>query len=1281
MKKIIKKTLTMLTIFAFLFTSYANSIYAFDNTIGPIKRSQAQDAANPSDANGTYYGQRYKFDTGNNQTVFCSLYSRDFSDNHNTYTLNDDWTEPVRAGVAYILTAFNFNNITLATFNNYSAEQKTTFLEKNLQVTLTINKFLLESGAGTGENKVDGKDPEIFMDENSKAILQAAKTERDHVSALVVNNQPNPTVKIDLVETYNTTYNPASDDPNYNTPPTATYKVTSNRITSDLKVTVGKGQYGIPADISFKVFKSTDGINYSEVTTITNNSSNYDITFESTHVTTNYPEGYIRLKMIDNRGDKSRSIITSPSLSASASVSYNIARNYSSGDDYQKVTPNHTEEVKENANFGRSMLVKGSSEPEFPKLKIRKIESASNNPLQGAKIKISNQTTSEVITKEDTGDNGETEIIDLDEGKYCVTEIKAPSGYKLNDTPHCFEVKMESQGGTNTITVTKDDNNDNTIVYDNNSQNPLITVTLEDTPNEIKIQKINKDGDPVSGATLKLYKVNLPEPTLIREWNTEESAETFNKLDAGKYYIEETKAPNGYKLNSLRKYFNITGTEKNTITVNFTNFKTKIAIRKVDENSQQLSGATLQIKDENGTIIVPSISTGTDTIIKGVLSINTPYILEEVTPPSGYAKADPIKFHLNNSGQVVIDEGEEAADSVTVILTNKKNTVKVDKKDQYATTGDSLTGAKLQLQKLNATTNQYETVNLEKTTINNETILTPTTNTGTNYESWTTTASPFTIKGLEPGQYRIKEIQAPPGYQLQSEEDYIKFTVENDGKVKLNGQDKTDKTINVTNKKSEVVITKTDKDGHPLANAELQLQKKKTNGEYEVVKLATYTYGTNNSNEGLIKSDDGNETWTTNGSEQKIFKLEDGDYQVVEITPPPGFHKNNGDPIRFSIANGVVTTENSNGDKKITITNLRNKITISKLDKNGNNLAGAELQLQKLNETTNKYEIVKLKDVNGALIYDENGTIESWETTEQDRNIYKLVTGKYKIVELKSPDGYVIGKDISFEVNDEGNVIMDNESIDDNKIKVENTKNYISISKTDINGNKLKGAVLQLLDSNNNVVKLRKYGTTGLMVDENGTIESWETKESAQTIYRLPEGKYKVKEIKAPEGYVLTDEVFEFEVVENGVIKVNNKKSSTLLMSNDKTKVYISKQDITNSQELVGATLVLTDESGTEIETWVSESEPHLIEGLVPGTYTLTETIAPEGYTKSEETITFTIDENGALSGNTIMYNTPIPDVEETFAAQSLLFTLIGIVLVGSGVGLYIYGIKKKKEI
>ena len=90
--------------------------------------------------------------------------------------------------------------------------------------------------------------------------------------------------------------------------------------------------------------------------------------------------------------------------------------------------------------------------------------------------------------------------------------------------------------------------------------------------------------------------------------------------------------------------------------------------------------------------------------------------------------------------------------------------------------------------------------------------------------------------------------------------------------------------------------------------------------------------------------------------------------------------------------------------------------------------------------------------------------------------------------------------------------------------------------------------------------------------------------------------------------------------------------------------------------------------------------EPHLLEGLKPGTYTITEVTSPDGYTKNEEKVTFTVDKNGAVSGNTIMYNTPIPEVPSTLSTQSLIILVSGIVLIGAGVGLYIYGIKKKKE-
>lgn len=86
--------------------------------------------------------------------------------------------------------------------------------------------------------------------------------------------------------------------------------------------------------------------------------------------------------------------------------------------------------------------------------------------------------------------------------------------------------------------------------------------------------------------------------------------------------------------------------------------------------------------------------------------------------------------------------------------------------------------------------------------------------------------------------------------------------------------------------------------------------------------------------------------------------------------------------------------------------------------------------------------------------------------------------------------------------------------------------------------------------------------------------------------------------------------------------------------------VSISKQDITNKKELPGATLVVKDYDGNIIEEWVSTNEPHLINNLKPGIYTLTETIAPNGYILSDETITFTVKEDGSIT-KVVMYNTP----------------------------------------
>ena len=82
--------------------------------------------------------------------------------------------------------------------------------------------------------------------------------------------------------------------------------------------------------------------------------------------------------------------------------------------------------------------------------------------------------------------------------------------------------------------------------------------------------------------------------------------------------------------------------------------------------------------------------------------------------------------------------------------------------------------------------------------------------------------------------------------------------------------------------------------------------------------------------------------------------------------------------------------------------------------------------------------------------------------------------------------------------------------------------------------------------------------------------------------------------------------------------------------------IEISKQDIATKKELPGATLEVKDKDGKVIDTWVSTGEVHTIKYIIAGTYTLTETIAPEGYELSKEVVTFTVKEDGTTETMTV---------------------------------------------
>ena len=208
------------------------------------------------------------------------------------------------------------------------------------------------------------------------------------------------------------------------------------------------------------------------------------------------------------------------------------------------------------------------------------------------------------------------------------------------------------------------------------------------------------------------------------------------------------------------------------------------------------------------------------------------------------------------------------------------------------------------------------------------------------------------------------------------------------------------------------------------------------------------------------------------------------------------------------------------------------------------------------------------------------------------------------------------------------------------------------ILKVDADTNKaLAGAKLQLTNSNGKIIK------------------TWTTTTSAEKFTNLAAGTYTLKETSAPKGYVKSTEKLVFKVDSNGKLTdANGKTIEKVVFTNKKevikTGVKISKQDITNKKELPGATLTIKDSNGKVVKEFVSGKEATYFE-LEPGNYTLTEKIAPEGYILSDETITFTVKEDGTIE-TVVMYNTPNGkeiEVENTASFKTITSTIIGLVI------------------
>lgn len=222
--------------------------------------------------------------------------------------------------------------------------------------------------------------------------------------------------------------------------------------------------------------------------------------------------------------------------------------------------------------------------------------------------------------------------------------------------------------------------------------------------------------------------------------------------------------------------------------------------------------------------------------------------------------------------------------------------------------------------------------------------------------------------------------------------------------------------------------------------------------------------------------------------------------------------------------------------------------------------------------------------------------------------------GEYIVREIEAPTGYILS-DESYPVT----VCEDGQTI---TVRTVNKPITVEVSKIDVYGEELIGAEMQLENA------------------EGEIIDEWISNGTNHVVTELPAGDYTLKEIAAPDGYVIATDI-RFTVDVHGNVTVENVDATAVsengnplvVMIDDTTKVQISKQDITTGEELPGAKLQVIDKDGEIVEEWVSTTESHFIEAeLISGErYTLHETAAPDGYVIAND-VEFTVNSNGTVT-------------------------------------------------
>ena len=872
----------------------------------------------------------------------------------------------------------------------------------------------------------------------------------------------------------------------------------------------------------------------------------------------------------------------------------------------------------------------------------QKLKGAVYSVYAGADIKAADGTLiykKGALVKDNlvTGDDGSVTLKDLYLGTYTVTETKAPDNYVCKGESKNVELVYAGQ----TVEVQT-----GSATFLNERQKAAVRVEKQDEETK----------NPLSGGIYGLYaaedikvdgKTVVPKGTLIEKATTGADGKASYKAELPinySYSIREIQAPELYLRNSEDTYtftFKFTNDkeEKVNFSYTFTNKRVNATIDLVKEDSKTGNSAQgdavfegaiygLYAREDinhpdgrSGVLYKKDEQVATLTTDKaGKASVSNLYLgkyyLKEITPPVGYL-LDEEEHDVNCNY-----EGDQV-ETVKRNTVSKEDVIKqpfqlIKAADNDKTDADLLKGAGFSAYLISSLTvkddGSYDFTNATPIVLTED----------GKTEMFTDERGYACSIPIPYGRYIVRETTTP--HNFMPVDDFIVTVTENSStpqvwRVLLDDEFKAKLKI----------VKQDDETKQPVLLANTEFKVYDLDAKKYVEQVTTYP------NTVVHKS------YFTDENGYLILpeSLKCGNYRIEEVSAPDGYTQNT-QYVEIKVdKNTAYQMDSVSGDAIITVTYenhpVKGKLVIHK---SGETLKSfkKDFVYEETSLEGAEFEIYAAEDIftpdhqvdeqgNRHVIYAKDTLVKTVTTNKNGEAVIKdLPLGKYRVKETKAPAGFVLNPDsqeVSFIYKDQNTPEIEEKL----EFSNERQKVELSVEKQDAEtGKALKGATFGLYN------KEAISSGDKVIVKADTLLQEITSNEKGKAAFTLdlPLGRYYVKELQAPAGYVSSDEILEFDATYQGQdVKTIKLKS---VKKNQPTTVEVTKADITTGTELDGASMSVLDKDGNVIDSWTSvKDSPHVIKRLQVGkTYILREELAPYGYLRATD-VEFTISDTAEV--------------------------------------------------